>query len=236
MRLRIGAYEFSPTPLPSLAVAVGVAMTVSLGRWQLSRAAEKQSLRERYAAMQQEPPIALTGRESDGAGLEFRRLTAHGAYEARMQIYLDNKVHQGRAGYHVVTPLKLAAGRYVLVNRGWIARGPDYPSPPDVAVPPGEVSVEGYGVMPPRFYELSDRFAQGAVWQNLTFARFTDATGLEVVPLLIAQSRADPGLTPVKHEPEFNVSRHYGYALQWFSLAAVLTVMYVVVSSHRIAR
>src|SRR5213083_2539298 len=124
----IGAFfarrRFRPTLWPTLGLAALVAATVFLGNWQRHRGAEKEALREQYELAARQSPLELTAASADAAALRFRPVRASGEFDARRQILIDNKVHAGRPGFDVVTPLKLdGADRYVLVDRGWIAQG-----------------------------------------------------------------------------------------------------------------
>ncbi len=234
--MRFSGVQFTPGLIPTLAAVVTLAVTLSLGRWQLHRADEKRTLQRQYQARQSEPPVQVTGREADAAALQFRPLTAAGEFNPGGQIFIDNQVENGRAGYHVLTPLKLAdSGRHVLVNRGWLARGADYPRPPQAPPPAGRMKVQGYGALPvKRFLELSADTVQGGVWQNLTFNRYTQATGLNTLPVILVQTIDNAaGLTPVKEHPDFGIATHQGYAFQWFALSAALVLVYLFVNTRR---
>jgi surfeit locus 1 family protein len=123
----------------------------------------------------------------------------------------------------------------VLVNRGWIARGPDYPRPPAVAVPEGLVDVSGIASLPPaRFLELSSEVVDGNVWQNLSIERYRTKTGITVLPVVLYAKPADEGLQPTFERPDTGVARHQEYALTWFSLAATTLVLWIVLNLRRV--
>jgi len=238
--IRVGSYEFSPGWIPTIAMLCVVALTGALGRWQLNRADEKRALQHQYEVVRTEPPIALTGREgAEAQHLQFRQLTAEGEFDAAKQIFLDNQVENERAGYYVLTPLRLADQRhYVLVNRGWIARGPEYPAEPRVSVPGGRLKVQGYGALPvKRFLELSGNTVQGFVWQDVPFERYERATGLQLLPVILVQSTGNgEGLLPVQQYPEFGITKHQGYAFQWFALSAAVIATYLFVNTQRVKK
>ncbi|MES2353548.1 MAG: SURF1 family protein [Pseudomonadota bacterium] len=234
--MRFGHFEFTPTLIPTIAAVATIALTASLGQWQLRRAEEKQALQRQYDAVRARPAVMLTGREGVGAkDLQFHQLIAEGEFDATKQVFLDNQVNDARAGYYVLTPMKLRNDRhYVLVNRGWLARGSDYPAPPKVTAPAGIVKVQGYGALPvKRFLELSADTVQGSVWQNVTFMRYEHAMELPLLPIILVQAtdNAD-GLMPVKEQVEFGISRHQGYAFQWFGLAAAVIAIYLFVNTQ----
>src|SRR6185437_4946816 len=161
--------RFAPRALPTLAAAAFIALTVSLGRWQAHRAEEKEARQALYEARMSEPPVALTGPLHSAEPILFRRVRATGRWIAERQAFVDNRVHAGKAGFEVVTPLRLASGAVVLVNRGWIALDDDYPKAPAVPVPDGLAQVTGLATVPSqRFIELAPQAITGSVFQNLT--------------------------------------------------------------------
>lgn len=237
--MRLSGFEFRPAFVPTVAAILALLATLSLGRWQLNRADEKRSFERQYQVVRLEPPVLLTGREADLARLRFRKLVAQGEFAGKEQIFIDNQVQNARPGYNVLTPLKLEGdSHYVLVNRGWIERGPQYPSPPQVPARNGRQTVAGYGALPPkRFLELSTTTVQGSVWQNFTFERYRLATGLDVLPIILVQTMANGnGLTPVVTQPDFGVARHEGYAFQWLALSATIIGLYVYWSTRRLKK
>jgi surfeit locus 1 family protein len=232
------AWAFRPKAIPTVATVLMIIITASLGRWQLSRAHEKEALQSQYRSAAQAPSIevAQAARAGDLATLQFRPVRAVGTFDAARQILVDNKMVDNVAGYHVVTPLEIfASGEILLVNRGWIARDRRYPAPPEVPPPTGRVLVEGVLLLPSdRFLELSTTVVQANVWQNLTPARFEQQTGVKVLPFtLIQRNETGDRLFRVVEVADFKIERHYGYAFQWFALCATLVVIYVAVHIKR---
>ena len=233
--MRIGAFSFVPRAWPTIGAVLLIALTVSLGRWQAHRAEEKQALQALLEARSRETPVVLTGSVASAEPLLHRRVRAAGEWVPEGQVFVDNQVLDGRAGYHVVTPLKLQGREEsVLVNRGWIARGPQYPRPPDVAVPGGRVEVSGMAVLPPRRYlELAAETVTGNVWQNLSIERYRSRTGRAVLPVVVLADNAAAGLVPVRDKPDAGVEKHREYEWTWFSLAATALVLWVVLNLKR---
>jgi surfeit locus 1 family protein len=230
MRIR-----FAPRLVPTLAAVVMIALTVWLGRWQTHRAEEKEARQAMFDARLREAPVALGADSGPAEALLYRRVRASGEWIAAGQVFIDNQVHQGRAGFNVITPLRLAGSdRAVLVNRGWTARTPAYPAAPEVRVPAGPVTLEGIATLPPvRFLELSSETVAGNVWQNLTLARYAERMHQRVLPVLVLADTAGEGLAPVRERPDFGIERHREYALTWFSLAATLAVLWIVFTFRR---
>ena len=233
--MRIAAFDFKPTRWPTLGAVLLIALTVYLGVWQTHRGDEKEERQRLLEARMAETPVVLTGSAAPGDALLYRHVRAAGEYDAAGQIYLDNQVMQGRAGYFVVTPLRLRDGAVVLVNRGWIPRGAAYPSPPPAPAPAGRVEVAGLATLPSsRLIELSSETVSGNVWQNLTIERYRRTTKAPVLPVLILSDSPGEGLAAVRETPDAGVARHREYALTWFSLAATTLVLWIALNLRRV--
>lgn len=233
--MRIGRLEFAPRLVPTLAALALVALTVWLGRWQAGRAEEKTERQGLLESRLRETPLTLTGKVRSADEVLFRRVRVGGRFVAEGQLFVDNRIHAGRAGFHVVTPLAIgSSGALVLVNRGWVARTAAYPAPPQVPVPPGDVVVEGLATVPPaRFVELSADTVSGSVWQNLSLERYAARAGREVLPVVILAAPAAPGLVAVQERPDAGVAKHREYSLTWFSLAATVAALWVGLNLRR---
>jgi surfeit locus 1 family protein len=225
--MRIGAIAFNPGPWPTIGAAALIALTVCLGVWQTHRGDEKEERQRQLEARVRETAVVLTGSVESAEPLLYRRVRASGEFQAAGQIYLDNQVLHERAGYFVVTPLQLRDGAVVLVNRGWIARGPAYPAPPPAPPPAGTVEVAGLATLPPaRFLELGPAMS-GNVWQNLTIARYRETTKSKVLPVVVLSDAPGAGLEAVHETPDSGVAKHREYALTWFALAATTLALWV---------
>ncbi len=230
-----GRYVFAPRAVPTLAAVAFVALTIALGRWQDHRAEAKQARQALFEQRLREAPVRLTGPVESAEPLLFRRVAASGEWLAGRQAFIDNQVHDGRAGFAVVTPLRLRGSKaVVLVNRGWIARNEAYPRAPAVPVPAGMVEVSGLATVPPaRFIELSGDAIEGNVMQNLTIERFSAWSGLDVLPVVVLSDAPAPGLAPITEQPDAGVAKHREYEFTWFSLAATALVLWLALNLRR---
>jgi len=220
--------QFRPTLWPTLALVVLLLLTISLGNWQRHRAAEKEVLRAQYELALREPPARLD-ENGDAAQLRYRAVQVAGTFDAAAQVYIDNKVHAGRAGYDVITPLKLASGRHVLVDRGWIAGSGRRSDLPPAPPPAGEIIVVGRVNTPPaRYLELRPDTSTGPLRENLDIARIAASTGLSLLPFIVEQTQdgAD-GLIRDWASPDFGIEQHRSYMVQWYSLAALGLVLWI---------
>ncbi len=219
-----------PTWLPTLAAMFFFALMLALGDWQLDRAEYKRGLQARFDLGERTALHTLSLNDvaaGDGAAL-YRRVQLQGHFDAAHQIYLDNRLRNGRAGYEVITPFVLDSGGVVLVNRGWLA-WPDRRTSPDARPPETRLELEGVLLRAQqRYFELSTHTVAGTVWQNLDLARFRELTGQPLPDILVQQhSATDDGLLRQWPRPDYGVSTHEGYALQWFALSATIAALYL---------
>lgn len=216
----------------TVATVLMVALTFSLGQWQLRRAAQKEALQAAIDAQKRLPALdgrALLATESV-ANLMHREAVLQGTWQSAHTVYLDNRPMDGKSGFWVVTPLLLAGSpQAVLVQRGWVPRDfTDRTRLPQVSTPEGVVSVSGRMAPPPsKLYEFEGA-AQGRIRQNLDLAAFGAETGVPLLPVSLLQTgAASEGLLRNWAAPNTGVDKHYGYAFQWFALCALLVGLYV---------
>jgi cytochrome oxidase assembly protein ShyY1 len=238
-------FSFRFRLLPFVAMLVVAAIGISLGQWQLRRAAEKEAVEQRISEREKEPPLRLEGvaaSPADADALEFRQVVLRGEFLPNWTIYLDNRPHAGKPGFHVITPLKIAgSNRHILVERGWIARDvADRSRIPAIATPAGVVEVTGsVRRHAGRLLQLGQPapLKPGAIVQNLDAAQLAQASGLEIEPFIVEQtSEAPDGLVRDWPRPSLGIDRHLGYAFQWFALAATAFLFFVVTGFKRASK
>lgn len=210
-----------------------MALTASLGRWQLSRAAEKEALQAAIAERQRLPALdgaSLAQALSDDQARELlhRGITLRGQWLADRTVFLDNRPMARQTGFYVLTPLRLTGSdRVVLVQRGWAPRHQvDRSLLPPVQTPTGAVQVSGrIAAHPPRVYQLGQEQG-GAIRQNLDLDAWRAETGLLLAPVLVVQTgAASDGLQRDWPEAASGVEKHYGYAFQWFGLCTLIGLL-----------
>lgn len=234
--MTISGWQFRVKLWPTAAATIVIIIMVMLGNWQLSRAQEKEERQKRLDQLSQQPVISLPTTQVNLEDYQFRRIEVHGTYVPLHTIYLDNKVHKGKIGYEVITPVKLGdSSMHVLINRGWVAAGRTRDELPFVPTPDGQVTVSGIAHSPTqRTLELSENTVSGKVWENLHIERYREATGLTLQPLLILQqNNVKDGLVRKWNRPDSGATRNLGYAFQWFSMALAVLIIYLVLSVKR---
>lgn len=240
--MMLRAFRFRPRWWGFLLAAAGCAAGVSLGNWQHVRAAERRTAFEQMESAARGPAIQLHGATTDTARLARRRVAVAGEFLPRFTVLLDHRLHRGRPGYHVVQPLRVAgSGTHVLVLRGWIAAPPRRDRLPEIITPAGSVRVEGIALERlPQYLEPHGAAAacrpgtEPCLWQNLKIDAFATWAGIALAPVMIEQGSELPdGLGRDWERAEAGFRKNEMYALQWYSLAALSLILFVVLSFRR---
>lgn len=234
-------YRFLLTPgwLARLAAALAIAgVMVLLGAWQLSRYEERSAVNARIDAAEVEQAVPLgevlatptTGAVGPAvpAADTWTMVTATGRYDPAHELLARGRTVEGRVGFEVLTPLMLADGSAILVDRGWVppaeaglTAAPEVPAPPG-----GQVTVTGR-VRPGESGSDAPVERHDGVPQTRRINLESVAAELPY-PLYGAyltvdtqQPPADPGLAPIPVRRE-NAWLNAGYTVQWWLFAAMV--------------
>jgi surfeit locus 1 family protein len=238
MRLR-----FRFRTVPFLATLILVLLGIALGNWQTRRAAEKTVLQARLAQGMAASPLTLDGGAVDPARLEFRRVVVSGEFVPNWPVFLDNRPQDGRSGFVLLMPFTIAgSNRAVLVARGWLPRNAaEHDRLPPFTTPAGRVTLEGRAVRQlARVMQLGTPAAlhPNAIVQNTSPEEFARASGLDLLPVVLEQTGPQlPGDTLVRNwpAPSADIDRHKGYAVQWYALA-LMAFLFFVITGYRSGR
>ena len=224
---------------PFIATIVVMAIGIALGNWQTHRAAEKVAIEQAMQTRSSEAALSLDDKNPIGELSEFRRVQLDGEFIAGWPLYLDNRPYQGKAGFVMLMPLRIASsGQVVLVARGWLPRdATERTRLPVIAVPPGIVRIEGVvRHSASRVMQLGAEEAPvpGAIIQNFKLSEFSRSSGLALQTFIIEQTNdtAD-GLGREWPQPSAGVDKHRGYAFQWYALAATAFLFFLVTGFRR---
>jgi len=217
----------------AVAALLGVAATVSLGFWQWDRGRQRDALHAAIEARAATAPVSAADLLAPGADpqrLLHRPVVLRGEWVPAHTVFLDNRQMNGVPGFYVVTPLRLQGrGDAVLVQRGWAQRNfTRREQLPPVQTPPGVVEVRGRLAPPPaKLYAFATE-EKGPIRQNLDLARFRAETGLDLLPLSVQQAGApSEGLLRQWPQAGSGAEKNFGYAFQWWALAALIAILYV---------
>ena len=225
-------------------VVVAVAVMVWLGLWQLRRLntvrTDNARVRERLAE-----PVADIGSVlppgANASDAVYRRVRLTGRYDRVSELLLRNRSYRGQPGPHVLTPLVLADGRGVIVDRGWIPQGLSGAAE-ERTRPPVFRPVEVVGVLFPSerkgaFGPAIPSSARLTTIPRIDVARIDAQMDHALVPLydrLESQTPPQTGDLPIPPGlPDLGEGPHLSYAVQWFIFATLAAVTYVVLLRRR---
>jgi len=254
--MRIGNSRFVPKLWASATYLVVLGIMLWLGNWQLNRAALKVSMQEAASAAAQSAPVDISTVENVQAAAEaYARVTLRGTYDPERQLLWDNRTHKGRAGYEVISLIRLDGGKTALVNRGWVDLGASRQSLPDVALPDTAVGspliIEGFLSAPSKGFASGEALPEQGDWprvlQYFDYDAIEGALGEPIVPAVLQLQKLSADMsssTVLTSRPEFltanwqpaasGPAKHYSYAFQWFAMAVGLTVIFLVVNRKKV--
>ncbi|MDQ1922876.1 SURF1 family protein [Massilia pseudoviolaceinigra] len=236
--MRIG---FRFRAIPFVATVLLVALGIALGRWQDGRAAEKIGLQQAITARAGAAPVVLGAAALTPAQVELRPVTATGTFVRDWPLFLNNRPQEGKAGFYLLMPLRIeGTDMHVLVARGWLPRYTgQYDRLPQFDTPAGTVTITGLaraGMGKVMQLGTAAPVAPKAILQNLTPAEFAQASKLAVQPFFIEQSGPAPAGDKLVRNwpaPSLNVEKHQGYAFQWYALAVMALLFFVITGFQR---
>lgn len=237
--LHIGKLTVQLDAFILLCIFLTCGMFISLGFWQLDRAAEKRAQAAAWQAAAVAEPIAFASlAQVDNLGStdatadlnetlmsDNRRVALQGTFHNDISFLVLYQFFRGQPGYELVTPVRPAAGGdLVLVSRGWIA--PDSTGGrPEVPV------VDGDQFLTARLYVPATELPPGDVsddnWPvrlpRLNMDQASRLLGEPVFPYVLRLEAGQPGVQG-RHwpQPDFSTRSHYAYTAQWFGLAVLV--------------
>jgi surfeit locus 1 family protein len=208
----------------------------SLGTWQLRRVDASRATLAQFASGTAGDVLATLPPELDDDA-RFRRVALDGEFVSEPQFLLDNMLHEGAAGYHVLTALRVPGyPERVLVNRGWVPAGADRSLLPDVAVDARARTVSGRLERLPRpglrlGEEPAERGAPTVVLQFPTAAQLARRLGSPVFDYqLLLDASAEDGYVRDWRAPGVAPERHLSYAGQWWALSVAAVAAAIVLA------
>lgn len=238
--------SFRPALWPTLAAALLIPLFLAAGSWQWNKAALKAERQQQLESRGAQGALSIPKTRADAETLNYRKVVAEGRYEPQFQILIDNRTHNGQAGYHVVTPLRIEGSDVrLLVNRGWIPAPGERRETPTVDTPADTLRIRGTAVVPPsRFFSLGSGHESAnpewqGVWQNLDLERYAKAVDFPIQPVVLqldppdATGDAGGGFIREWRRPDERRFVNVGYAMQWWAFAATTFALWLVLSFRR---
>lgn len=237
--------RFTPSWWAIILAFAGISLFVSLGLWQLDRAAFKEAIKIKFETHLDAEYRQFDARESlselDLTEIEFQKLIMRGQYDLSRTILIDNQLHRGQAGYHVLSPFTLnGVDKIVLVNRGWLALGESREQLPVIKVPPvdglirGIVSIPNTGGFRMGEISLNDKWPQ--VIPFIDIEAMQSQFQNRLLPLIIWLDSEQTGHYQRLWNPVWaNPDKSRAYAWQWFAFALVTLVLFVGLNLRRVS-
>jgi cytochrome oxidase assembly protein ShyY1 len=240
--------------IPALAAAGMMALTISLGNWQAGRAREKDVIEARHEQTREAAELAVGKETVQAEEVDGRRVSVRGSFEPAQAIYWDNQIVNHVPGFAVIVPFRIAGSdTRVLVDRGLLRIGGDRARMPVIDAPTGEVELRGRAYLPPRrTLELKEGVREEELktrlWQNVTPGKFSAAYRMPLQPFMLREAAVAPvaagekppaapagllrmtdntGLRGEASETGMTAAKHRGYAFQWYSLAALAALLFL---------
>jgi surfeit locus 1 family protein len=240
MQFNLSAYIFKFKLWQLLLVILLMGLFVKLGFWQLHKAQYKQHIEETYQVSLHKDTRLLRDFMDAPEQLEFQKVMIDGRYETKFQFLVDNVVENGRAGFYVITPFKIAnSERYVLVNRGWIAGKDRHYEIPSFSTSNVLTKIEGMVWIPSnKIFTLENASTYKnathweMVWQNLDMKRFKEIAPIKVLSIIIKldPKQAQDGFVRNWQLPQSRIMTNLSYAYQWFGFAIASALLFLYTS------
>ena len=220
--------KFKPGVRITIFFIIFAVLFFSLGIWQIERGQTKTQIMSEFENKLTKEPIYLNAESK-----KWDRVLVNGKWENKKQLLIDNVIHQGIAGYKVLTPLRIdETNKLILVDRGWIKQNKFRDQLPDIQIPDDFESVSGTLEQPELGLVLSDELISNN-WPKISQTKnvevISKAYTEEIFPMILL---ADPllknSLEYIKITPtNMTPIKHYGYSSQWFLMFIVLCFMYI---------
>ncbi len=225
------ARSFAPGWLLTLFVLAFLPLLLALGAWQLDRAGQK---REMQAVMDESrtavpASLAVLANETEPA---WRPLYLQGSFNPDVIWLLDNRTRGGRAGVEVLQPFYDAeSAQWIIVNRGWIP-WTNRSALPEIETPPGQVQLDAEALpiagAPFTMGNTSARDGWPKLIIRVDTSMMAEQAGIDVLPWTARLRQGSAGAYRLDWPPlPTSASKHIGYAVQWFALAAALLILYI---------
>lgn len=222
--------RFKPHWVMTLLTILAMALFMRLGFWQLQRADEKKHMIASLNAFSQQTPTHW--RPGNPLPEQYQPIHVQGHY-LPARLLLDNQHYQHQFGYDVVSPLVLADGHVVLVDRGWIAGDVMRRILPAIETPSGLIQLVGSVYYPSNKnwilgQPLEKKEAGLAVVELLDTHLISQFLHKSVYPFIIRlEKQAANGYIREWAVVAMPPQRHYGYALQWFAIALLVLILFI---------
>jgi len=214
-------------------VLVIVAGCVVAGFWQLDRLHQRRASNARIESRLSQPAVPLEPLLAQGAdadALAYRRVVATGTYDTTHEAVLIGRTLRDETGNNLLTPLRLAGGDALVVNRGWVPYAVGAPRDPSAVPPAGAVEVTG--VLMPAEKDTAEPAdtPPKSILATIDVGVLQAGTAEHLLPVYLwLQSQSPPQTGGVPRSvplPPLSEGPHFSYAVQWFTFALIGIIGY----------
>ncbi|MDX1443336.1 MAG: SURF1 family protein [Gammaproteobacteria bacterium] len=237
--MKTGKRQFRDLLVPVIAFALLLPLLVSLSLWQYMRGEEKSARWEEFdsggnAVVQLGPDNLSTGFD---VLPQYQRVAVEGRYLSEYQVLLDNRPEQGRPGWHVLTPFRIAGtDTLLLVDRGWLPK--ETGKIPQIAIDGDLREISGRLATLPQPGLALEPGQPPETWPKpMQFPEVSDVAGelaasgvdAKVLPRVLWLDEAARDGFARDWQPEgLPPERHYAYSFQWLALAITLVIIFII--------
>lgn len=239
LTVKISGWTFSPPCYAVVLTLLVITGFCRLALWQGHRAAEKDVMLARYAARAHTPAQPLSAVVALGADVADFPVLISGHFDNGRTLFLDNQPQDQQSGFHVYTPfLPDGDTRFILVNRGWLARSQNASLLPAITAATA-TEIRGTLALPSAFYTVgqTDYRQRPLRVPRLEMDQLSVALGVELRPFVLRLDAAAADGFSRQWSPASSLAmgpeKHRAYAFQWWALAAAVLVVFIVVNVHK---
>ena len=220
--------SFNPGAKISVFFIFFAAVFFALGVWQIERGQNKQQVLDAFNSSMKAQPSQLTNKSK-----KWQRVYLAGTFDQSRQMLIDNTIFRGRVGFKVLTPLIIdTSDKVLLVDRGWVEKNSFRDDLPSISINQINAEVSGLLVQPELGFILSDDLITDSwpkISQTQSLEYLKQEYSEELYPfILVAEPTYNDSLSYMEVIPtNMPPVKHYGYALQWFTMFLVLCAMYI---------
>ena len=215
--------------IPAFLIIATLALLISLGFWQLERADEKRAIEDQIANANANDVELITDVDLLSEK-EYYHVRLQGSYIKDKQFIYDNQIVDQIPGYYVLTPFVLKGdSKVILINRGfipWNGRR-DQIADIDIGVKITEVNVQIS--KPVKRIELkADQIKPDfpVLIQALDMDEMSAIASLDFASIVgLLSPESENGFVRQWEPYTGSIERHIGYAIQWFLMALVLSII-----------
>ena len=204
-----------------------IVVFILLGFWQIERAGFKASLIQEFDLEQAKAPKPISS-----SSLQWSRVYIEGFYDPKQQVLIDNQIKNGKVGYKIYTPFYYEQDQAIFVDRGWISQGKTRNDLPNLNFNATKLRIIGSLIKPEKEVLAGDELLTNEwplVSQTKSPSIIQEAYEKQFSNMVLI---LDPGSLFIKEHVALapfviTPTKHYGYALQWFTMSLVLAGMFI---------